>query len=262
MPKQVNTTEFTIGSHFLPALINGDDSGLNDKETVDLDIFDRFIRANQGQGHWSVPDDAEPEFAICEIDDIMSDCLTIEYVTITESYAMITLHAQPYDFNASGFYFHNFDEWEEKFERKEANGCEEFEIQYIDGDDEKTAFASIHEPTQANIEEWFDLLDEWEVKNEMEQAAIAYLVEDLNVNINEAFEQVEGNGEEPALMEGSVLDYAYEIVDECGMLDDMPDNLRHYFDYESFARDLEISGDVATFDFRGTHYVVTNACCL
>jgi len=175
---------------------------------------------------------------------------------------MITLFAQPYSIEHTGFYFHDFGEWEEKFERKEANGCEEFELQYIDGDGEQTAFASIHEPDQANIEEWFDLLDEWEVKNEMEQAAIAYLVEDLNVNINEAFEQVEGNGEEPALIEGSVLDYAYEIVDDGGMLDDMPDNLRHYFDYDSFARDLERSGDVATFDFRGTQYVVTNACCL
>jgi hypothetical protein len=85
MPKQVNTIEFTIGSHFLPALINGDDSGLNAEETVDLDIFDRFIRANQGQGHWSVPKGAGPELAICEINEIMSDCLTIEYVTITES---------------------------------------------------------------------------------------------------------------------------------------------------------------------------------
>jgi hypothetical protein len=85
MSKQVNTTEFTIGSHFLPALINGDDSGLNAEETIDLDDFDRFIRATQGQGHWSVPEDAEPEFAICEIDDIGSNCLTIEYITITES---------------------------------------------------------------------------------------------------------------------------------------------------------------------------------
>jgi hypothetical protein len=83
MPKQVNTTEFTIGSHFIPALINGDDSGLNDKETVDLDTFDRFIRENQGQGHWSVPGDAE--LALCEINETMSDCLTIEYVTIKES---------------------------------------------------------------------------------------------------------------------------------------------------------------------------------
>jgi antirestriction protein len=175
---------------------------------------------------------------------------------------MITLFAQPYSIEHTGFYFHDFDEWEEMFERKEANGCEEFELQYIDGDDEQTAFASIHEPTQANIEEWFNLLGEWEVKNEMEQAAIVYLAEELNVDINEAFEQVEGNGEEPALMEGSVLDYAYEIVDDGGVLDDVPANLRHYFDYESFARDLEISGEVATFDFRGTQYVVTNANCL
>ena len=85
MPKQVNTTEFTIGSHFLPALINGDDSGLNAEETMGVYLAVRFIRATRGQGHWSVPEDAEPEFAMCEINDIRSVCLTIEYVTITES---------------------------------------------------------------------------------------------------------------------------------------------------------------------------------
>ena len=85
MPKQVNTTEFTIGSHFLPALINGDDSGLNAEETIDLDLFDRLTRTTRGQGHWSVPEDAEPEFAMCEINDIRSVCLTIEYVTIKEA---------------------------------------------------------------------------------------------------------------------------------------------------------------------------------
>lgn len=175
---------------------------------------------------------------------------------------MLTLHAQPYDINATGFYFQDFDEWEEKFAAAEERGVEEFELQYIDGDSEQTLFAGLMEPTQANIEQWFEFMDEWEQKNEMEQAAIAYLMEDLNVTVDSAFEQVEGNGEEPSMMEGSVLDYAYEIVDDCGMLNDMPENLRHYFDYESFARDLELTGDVATFEFNNTHYVVTNACCL
>lgn len=36
------------------------------------------------------------------------------------------------------------------------------------------------------------------------------------------------------------LDYAYEYIDSTGMLSDMPDSLQCYFDYESFARDLEM----------------------
>jgi antirestriction protein len=33
-------------------------------------------------------------------------------------------------------------------------------------------------------------------------------------------------------------DYAENYADETGLLDSMPDELRHYFDYEAFARDL------------------------
>lgn len=39
----------------------------------------------------------------------------------------------------------------------------------------------------------------------------------------------------------SELDYAQRLVDDCGYLDDMPESLRYYFDYEKFARDLFIS---------------------
>lgn len=36
----------------------------------------------------------------------------------------------------------------------------------------------------------------------------------------------------------SEKDYAYTFVDETGYLDEMPDSLASYFDYDSFARDL------------------------
>ena len=36
-------------------------------------------------------------------------------------------------------------------------------------------------------------------------------------------------------------DFACDLVESCGMLDGVPDNIAHYFDYEKFARDLFIS---------------------
>jgi len=36
----------------------------------------------------------------------------------------------------------------------------------------------------------------------------------------------------------SEIDYAYEYIDSTGMLSDMPDNIKNYFDYEAFARDI------------------------
>lgn len=83
MPKSIETEEYTIGSHFLPALINGDITGLDDEDEELLAAF-TFEAVGFRDGHWSVPEDAEPEFAMCEITGFMSECQTIEYVTIKE----------------------------------------------------------------------------------------------------------------------------------------------------------------------------------
>ena len=37
--------------------------------------------------------------------------------------------------------------------------------------------------------------------------------------------------------------FAEHLVDECDMLGEMPENLRNYFDYELFGRDLVLGGD-------------------
>lgn len=39
-------------------------------------------------------------------------------------------------------------------------------------------------------------------------------------------------------------DYAYELVEDNGLLNDVPESLRSYFDYEAYARDLFSSGYV------------------
>ena len=38
-------------------------------------------------------------------------------------------------------------------------------------------------------------------------------------------------------------DFAEHICDGCGTLDDMPEGLKPYFDYEAFGRDLILGGD-------------------
>lgn len=46
----------------------------------------------------------------------------------------------------------------------------------------------------------------------------------------------------------NMSDVAYEVVNECGYLDNAPEMLQSYFDYESFGRDLDIKG---TFIYAG-----------
>jgi len=49
--------------------------------------------------------------------------------------------------------------------------------------------------------------------------------------------------------------YAEELVDDAGMLDSIPENLRHYFDYARFARDLFMSDMHSVRSGHGTVYV-------
>ena len=54
--------------------------------------------------------------------------------------------------------------------------------------------------------------------------------------------------EEYAGAHDSLEDFAYEFLEDTGQLESVPENLRPYFDYEKFARDLELGGDVFTID--------------
>lgn len=42
-----------------------------------------------------------------------------------------------------------------------------------------------------------------------------------------------------------VLEYAYQYIDDCYDLEKMMGKLSAYFDYEKFARDMELGGDIA-----------------
>lgn len=43
-------------------------------------------------------------------------------------------------------------------------------------------------------------------------------------------------------MKDATLEYAYQYVEETGLLSDVPSTLERYFDYEAFARDLFLEG--------------------
>lgn len=62
-----------------------------------------------------------------------------------------------------------------------------------------------------------------------------------------------------AIEEKSTEDRAQEFVESIGGLEDaLGKRISEYFDYEAFARDMELSGDVSTFRFDGTDYVIGN----
>ncbi len=41
-------------------------------------------------------------------------------------------------------------------------------------------------------------------------------------------------------------DWAYEHVESTGLLSEVPENVKRYFDYEAFGRDADLSGDISS----------------
>jgi antirestriction protein len=53
----------------------------------------------------------------------------------------------------------------------------------------------------------------------------------------------------------SLADYAEDYLDQTGTFEGIPDMIRQYFDFESFAHDLDLNGDVFTLEIGGKVHV-------
>lgn len=166
-----------------------------------------------------------------------------------------TLYAQPYSLDAVGFYFHSLEEYETKSENlrdRFGYAVEEFEIQYIDGDDSELFEAC--GINQGNLSAWFDDI---EAMDERQKVALYFLTGVLCYTTESAMDKLD----DVSIFEGDAQEAAEELFDDC-YAHEIPENLRFYFDMEKFARDLEIGGDFNEFRFEGTTYTCTNAACI
>lgn len=161
-----------------------------------------------------------------------------------------TYHAQPYDISKTGFYFTDMPSYEAGVE---ASGAEEFELQFIDGDDAELFKAC--SVNQSNLEEWFD---DVETLDDHEKVSLFYLM-DNNIcsDLSDSISKID----DVSISQCSLIDAAEELFDEC-YLQDVPESVRAYIDYDKFARDCEMGGDMSEFEFNGNTYTCTNSSCI
>ena len=165
---------------------------------------------------------------------------------------MTTLHATPYNLDATGFYFEGMDDYQDKANNhldSYGSPVEEFEIQFIDGED-----AALFEACgidQSNLNTWFD---EIEFLQDYEKISLYYLVGCAGYTLSQGLDKLD----EPCITESSLKDAAAELFDEC-YLHTIPENVRYYIDYASFARDCELGGDLTEFECNNRTYTCTNA---
>lgn len=86
--------------------------------------------------------------------------------------------------------------------------------------------------------------------NELEEESTVAkaLMSECGYTLDEAIEKV-NNGDYRIYSDcNDMTDVAYEVVEECGYLNNVPENVARYFDYEAFGRDLGIEGTFIFLD--------------
>ena len=83
IPDPIHIDTITICSHYMPALINGDYSGLSDKDQDDLDQWDKSYRESGITYIYNVRGNnseygPETEFARDVVTGLMADCYTVD----------------------------------------------------------------------------------------------------------------------------------------------------------------------------------------
>ena len=96
----------------------------------------------------------------------------------------------------------------------------------------------------ADIDELNEQAETWANMEDYEREAVGVRMSLLGEDFDEAVE----HADDVRIWYGCVdmEDVAREYCEECGILDQVPDSLRYYFDFEAFGRDLDIEGN---FDY-------------
>jgi len=91
-----------------------------------------------------------------------------------------------------------------------------------------------------SVEYAYEVSEAIEGLDEDERVAVGLLLE--NGVVSDLDEAIEKKDEIYCTGETSMEDVAFNYVEECGLLESMPENLKYYFDYEALGRDMDLEG--------------------
>ena len=121
---------------------------------------------------------------------------------------------------------------------------------FIDKHEFITACKSLHkdEPdAELMFQDWESIPECFINESGVDDAFWEYMAHDAGDDAKEAYIDAIGSWDAERFEEAfqgeydNELAFTYQLVDDCGTLEGMPEFLQRYFDYESFSRDLFIS---------------------
>lgn len=150
---------------------------------------------------------------------------------------MTQLYAQPYDLSATGFYFETREEYSIKsaaLRNDYGEPIEEFEIQFVDGDETDCALANAIGLNQANFTQFLSAVDDW---NDGEKRAVIIAVGECGYTFELDLDPAQF---EVVIYENATMrDLAEQFVEE-GLFGEVPEAFQNYIDYDAIARDLAV----------------------
>ena len=148
-----------------------------------------------------------------------------------------TLYAQPYDISATGFYFTSAEDYDEKAKgltNAHGDPVEEFEIQFIDGEQIDCDLAKAIGLNQANFRDFLECVDDWE---EWEKINVIIAVGECGYDFDP---QVDPDHHGIDIYHVSTMrELAEQFVEE-GLFGEIPESLQFYIDHDAIARDLAV----------------------
>lgn len=93
-----------------------------------------------------------------------------------------------------------------------------------------------------NIDTLNEIAERIKELDEEESKVVKALMSELGYTLDEAIGKVNSGDYRIYSDCDNMTDIAYQVVEECGYLNNAPDNVARYFDYESFGKDLGIEG--------------------
>ncbi|MGH1417100.1 MAG: antirestriction protein ArdA [Pelagimonas sp.] len=166
----------------------------------------------------------------------------------------VTLHAQPYDITARGFYFESYEDYAEKAAKLRndyGDPVEEFEIQFIDGEEIDCELAKAIVINQANLSDYLTCVEDWE---DWEKTLVIIAVGECGCSFD-AQECPDHHGIDIYHVD-SLRELAEQFVEE-GLFGDVPERLQFYIDYDAIARDLACDYSEATISGQRLIYRAT-----
>ncbi len=148
---------------------------------------------------------------------------------------MATFFANPYDLEATGFYFSEQDEFDEKYSKnlnRFGQPVEEYSIEFIDGTPaEMELYEALSDGEYINIDEYYDILNSLD---ESTLIAMIFLINQFGYEKDEAL----AAAEDVYLYEGRAKDWIEEHVEDNYSPEYFPES---YIDYAALGRDFSIN---------------------